>query len=108
VIVAPLMVPIQGLMVSSVLLNGKNWLMSLLMCCAGIGSVILIGYLLGLGASDNLFTKENNSQVSARVAPAMTDLVGALATGVVGAVSIGRFYRRPFHFFFLVDSILIG
>jgi uncharacterized membrane protein len=90
------MTPIQALMVSSVLLDHKNWMMSLFMCCMGISTVILIGYLLGLAGSDNLFTKDNNSQVASRVAPALTDLIGALATGVVGAISLGTSLLRFF------------
>ncbi|KAL3908915.1 MAG: hypothetical protein SGARI_002845 [Bacillariaceae sp.] len=90
VIVAPLMMPIQGLMIATVLTNKKNWFFSLFMVCMGVGSVILVGFLFGLFADDNLFLPENNDQVSSRINPALTDLIAALATGMVGAISLVR------------------
>jgi hypothetical protein len=91
VIVAPLMTLIQGLMVSSVLTNRDNWFFSLFMVCTGVGSVILIGFLFGSITTESLYHPNNNDQVSSRIIPALTDLIAASATGMVGAISIGKF-----------------
>jgi hypothetical protein len=78
-IVAPLMTPILGTMLSIVLLDGKNFLFSILLCTTGIGTCILIGYVYGLALNDDIIRKENNSQVAGRVQPRLTDLIGAIA-----------------------------
>lgn len=83
------MTPIQGLMVSSVLTNRNDWFFSLFLVLTGVGSVILVGFLFGLIVADSLILPENNDQVSSRINPAMPDLIAALATGMVGAISIG-------------------
>ena len=90
VIVAPLMMPIQGLMLSSVLTNRNNWFMSLFMVLTGVGSVVFIGFLFGLAVNDNMIEPKNNSEVNSRISPALTDLIAALATGCVGAISLGK------------------
>lgn len=84
------MTPIQGLMVSSVLTNRNNWLFSLFMVLSGVGSVVLVGYIFGWIITPSLVFPENNDQVSARINPAIPDLIAALATGMVGAISIGK------------------
>lgn len=84
------MTPIQGLMVATVLLNRNNWFFSLFMVIAGVSSTIAIGAFFGWFMSDELFSKENNEQVSSRVSPALTDLLAALATGTVGAIALVR------------------
>mmetsp|Transcript_39286 Transcript_39286/g.94997 ORF Transcript_39286/g.94997 Transcript_39286/m.94997 type:complete len:264 (+) Transcript_39286:133-924(+) len=87
-IVAPLMMPIQGLMVSTVLLDKNNWFFSSFMVLAGVGSSICIGAIFGAIMNESQFTKENNTEVSSRINPALTDLLGALATGTVGAIAL--------------------
>mmetsp|Transcript_39285 Transcript_39285/g.94992 ORF Transcript_39285/g.94992 Transcript_39285/m.94992 type:complete len:400 (+) Transcript_39285:133-1332(+) len=89
-IVAPLMMPIQGLMVSTVLLDKNNWFFSSFMVLAGVGSSICIGAIFGAIMNESQFTKENNTEVSSRINPALTDLLGALATGTVGAIALVR------------------
>jgi hypothetical protein len=63
-------------------------LFSLFMVTAGVGTTICIGSIFGAFMTDGLFDKENNSQVSSRINPALTDLLGALATGTVGAIAL--------------------
>ena len=90
------MMPIQGLMVSTVLMDRNNWWFSLFMVFAGVTTTVCIGAIFGAIMNDSLFTKENNSQVSSRINPALTDLLGALATGTVGAVAlVRRFNHSP-------------
>jgi len=89
-IVAPLMIPILGLMLSTVLIDGPNFRFSLLLLVSGISCCVFIGFILGFFANDEIFSKENNSQVAARVSPKISDLLGALATGAVGAISLVR------------------
>lgn len=89
-IVAPLMTPILGVMLSSVLTDGRNFLFSLMLLLTGIGTCILIGFILGFTVDEQVFTKDNNSQVAGRVAPKIPDLIGALATGMVGAIALVR------------------
>jgi uncharacterized hydrophobic protein (TIGR00271 family) len=89
-IVAPLMTPILGTMLGIVIGDLRNFLFSFMLVLTGAGSAILIGYLFGLALNDDMISAENNSQVSGRVQPKITDLVGALATGAVGSVALVR------------------
>jgi uncharacterized hydrophobic protein (TIGR00271 family) len=89
-IVAPLMTPILGTMLGITLGDGRNCLYSFMHVLSGAGVAILVGYLYGLGLHDEQILSENNSQIASRVEPKMTDLIGALATGAVGAISLVR------------------
>ena len=89
-IVAPLMTPILGTMLAIVLGDGRNFLFCLMLVLTGAGSAILIGYLYGLPLSDDIIAADNNSQISGRVQPKITDLIGALATGAVGSIALVR------------------
>lgn len=89
-IVAPLMTPILGTMLSIVLADNKNLLFSLLLVFTGAGSCILIGYVYGLCLNDDAIKAENNSQIASRTEPKLTDLIAALATGAVGSISLVR------------------
>jgi uncharacterized hydrophobic protein (TIGR00271 family) len=89
-IVAPLMTPILGLMLSIVLLDGPNFRFSLFLVIAGVACCVLVGLIYGFIAKSEVYDKQNNSQVAARVSPKLTDLLGALATGCVGAISLVR------------------
>jgi uncharacterized hydrophobic protein (TIGR00271 family) len=88
-IVAPLMVPILGAVVSVVLADRDNLLRSVVLVVAGAASVIAIGYLIGLFV-DTPVVAATNSQVASRVAPTLMALVAALATGAVGSVALAR------------------
>jgi uncharacterized hydrophobic protein (TIGR00271 family) len=88
-IVAPLMTPILGTAFALVLSEHKRMLHSALVVVAGAAVVVVIGFLFGL--LDPLDADlVDNSQVAARVNPALIDLVAALATGTVGAFALAR------------------
>lgn len=88
-IVAPLMTPILGTALSVVLAQRRLILANLAMVLAGAASVVAIAYLLGL-MTQTLLVADTNTQIAARVAPRLIDLVAALATGVVGAFAMVR------------------
>ena len=88
-IVAPLMVPILGAVVSVVLADRDNLLRSVVLVVTGAASVIAIGYGIGLFV-DTPVVAATNSQVASRVAPTLMALVAALATGAVGSVALAR------------------
>ena len=88
-IVAPLMVPIQGIMLAAVLGDRRNLLRSVGLVVAGALAAVAIGWLLGVivpGPVD----AQTNAQVAARVSPTLIDLLAALATGAVGSVALIR------------------
>ncbi len=88
-IVAPLMVPIQGTMLSSVLGDRKNLLRSLGILIVGSVIAIAIGWLLGV-VVPGVVDAQNNAQVASRVSPRLIDLLAALATGAVGSIALVR------------------
>lgn len=88
-IVAPLMTPILGTALAVVLSDRRRILANLGLVLLGGAGVVAIAFLLGLTAHVSLLA-ETNSQVAARVSPRLIDLVGALATGVVGAFAMVR------------------
>jgi uncharacterized hydrophobic protein (TIGR00271 family) len=88
-IVAPLMVPIQGTMLAAVLGDRRNLTRSVGLVIAGALAAIGIGWLLGavvVGPVD----AQNNAQVASRVDPRLIDLLAALATGAVGSIALIR------------------
>ena len=88
-IVAPLMTPILGTMLSVVLADRSNLTRSLLLLACGALTAIAIGWLVGVLVV-NPVTAETNSQVAQRVHPRLVDLLSALATGAVGSVALVR------------------
>src|ERR671913_944726 len=88
-IVAPLMTPILGTMLSVVLADRTNLIRSLLHVAGGAGVAIAIGWLVGVLVVNEVVA-ETNSQVAQRVHPKLIDLLAALATGVVGSVALVR------------------
>jgi uncharacterized hydrophobic protein (TIGR00271 family) len=88
-IVAPLMTPILGTMLSVVLADRSNLIRSLLLLACGALSAIAIGWLVGLVVVNDVIA-ETNSQVAQRVHPRLVDLLSALATGAVGSVALVR------------------
>src|SRR5688572_24640146 len=88
-IVAPLMTPILGTMLSVVLADRTNLTRSLLHVGGGALVAIAIGWLVGLLVVDPVVA-ETNSQVAQRVHPRLIDLLAALATGAVGSVALVR------------------
>ncbi|GAA1055842.1 membrane protein [Agromyces luteolus] len=88
-IVAPMMLPIQGTMLATVLGDRRNLTLSLLMMIGGAAAAIAIGYGVGLLAATPI-TELTNSQVAARATPGLIDLLAALATGAVGSIALVR------------------
>jgi uncharacterized hydrophobic protein (TIGR00271 family) len=88
-IVAPLMTPILGTVLSVVTGDGPNLVRSLVLVVTGAAVVIAIGWIFG-HLSPLPILAETNSQVAGRVHPRIVDLVAALATGAVGAFALVR------------------
>jgi uncharacterized hydrophobic protein (TIGR00271 family) len=88
-IVAPLMTPILGTMLSVVLADRTNLIRSLLHVAGGAVVAIAIGWLVGVLVVDPVVAG-TNSQVAGRVHPRLIDLLAALATGAVGSVALVR------------------
>ncbi len=88
-IVAPLMTPILGTALAIVLADRREMVRSIVLVLAGSASVVVIAFLLGLALQGDVVAA-NNSQVAGRVSPRLIDLVGALATGLVGAFALLR------------------
>lgn len=88
-IVAPLMVPILGTALAVVTGDRANLFRSATLVVAGAAVAVAVGYLLGLLSVIDV-AAATNTQVSARVAPRLIDLVAALATGTVGAFALCR------------------
>lgn len=88
-IVAPLLGPIQGTMLATVLGDRRNLVRSLGFVVAGAAAAVGIGVLVGLTVTGDVVAA-TNTQVAGRVSPRLIDLLAALATGVVGSVALVR------------------
>ncbi|UBH05360.1 membrane protein [Leucobacter sp. Psy1] len=88
-IIAPLMLPIQGAMLATVLGDRLNLLRSISLILAGMSASIAIGYVVGLMVPQDIVAA-TNSQVAGRVTPRLIDLLAALATGVAGSIALVR------------------
>ncbi|WP_062302591.1 TIGR00341 family protein [Demequina subtropica] len=88
-IVAPLMRPIQGTMLSTVLGDHRNLVRSVTIMIAGATAAIGVGFVIGLIVIQPI-TAATNAQVAGRVSPGVVDLLAALATGVVGSIALLR------------------
>lgn len=88
-IVAPLMRPIQGTMLSTVLGDRRNLIRSILIMIGGVTAAILVGVLFGLVLIQDM-SADTNAQIAGRVSPKVVDLIAALATGVVGSIALLR------------------
>jgi uncharacterized hydrophobic protein (TIGR00271 family) len=88
-IVAPLMRPIQGTMLATVLGDRSQLVRSVLLMIAGAAAAVAVGFILGLVVVQEV-TAATNGQVAGRVSPGIVDLFAALATGVVGSIALIR------------------
>lgn len=88
-IVAPLMTPILGIALATVLGDRTALLRSIFYVVAGATLVIALAYVISMF---NLHPDDyaSNSQVAARISPRLIDLLAALATGTVGAFALVR------------------
>ena len=88
-IIAPLMVPILGVVLGVVTADRANLERCLLLLVAGAAAVVALSWLLGHLVPYPVIAA-TNGQVAARVTPRLVDLVAALATGSVGSVALAR------------------
>ncbi len=88
-IVAPLMIPIQGAMLASVLGDRDNVLRSVALVVSAAAAAIAIGFAVALLVPNDVVAA-TNAQVASRVNPTLLDLVAALATGAVGSIALVR------------------
>jgi uncharacterized hydrophobic protein (TIGR00271 family) len=88
-IVAPLMTPILATTAGLVMGRLKRSVQSGLTVIAGIIMVLLLSWLIGT-FSVVVISFETNSQITARIAPNITDLIVALAAGAAGAFAFSR------------------
>lgn len=88
-IVAPLMTPILGIVLATVLGDRANVLRSWGMVLAGGATAIAVGYGVGLLVAAPVIAS-TNPQVAQRVSPDLIDLLAALATGAVGVIALVR------------------
>nr|WP_291038314.1 DUF389 domain-containing protein [Herbiconiux sp.] len=88
-IVAPMMLPIQGAMLSTVLGDRTNLIRSVVLIVLGATACVVIGFLVGLLMTNDI-TAATNTQVAGRVSPRLIDLLAALGTGVVGSIALVR------------------
>lgn len=88
-IVAPLMTPILGIVLATVLGDRVNLLRSWAFVFAGGLTAIAIGYGVGLFVAAPVIAS-TDPQVAQRVSPDLIDLLAALATGAVGVIALVR------------------
>lgn len=88
-IIAPLMTPMLAAALSIITGDGHNTIRSLLVTVAGavmvVGVAALVTWLAPAGVQ-----LAGNSQIAARTAPRLIDLIIALAAGTAGAFAIAR------------------
>ncbi len=90
-IIAPLMTPIMA--TAAALVVGKmDWsLRSLLLVTLGVLLVIITSFLIGAVVNAISFISiTQNSQITSRISPRLTDLFIALASGAAGAFAMSR------------------
>ncbi len=88
-IVAPLMTPILGTVLSVVIGDLGNLGRSLLLVAGGAAAVVLVGFVLG-ELIPYPVDAATTSQVAGRIHPHLIDLLAAVATGAVGAFALVR------------------
>jgi uncharacterized hydrophobic protein (TIGR00271 family) len=88
-IVAPLMTPILGSVLSIATGDGRNLLRSIVLVVTGALSVVCVGFLIGLLVPYDVVAS-TSSQVAGRIHPRLIDLIAALATGAVGSFALVR------------------
>ena len=88
-IVAPLMTPILGTVLSMVTGDFRNLAVSVGLVVSGAVAVVAVGYIVGTLLAVDVVSA-TSSQVAGRIQPRLIDLVAALATGVVGSFALVR------------------
>ena len=87
---APLMTPIMGMMLGVVLTDFANTFVSANFVFLGVLCAVGTGFAFSTFVDKDTIIPENNSQVAARIAPRMLDLIAAIATGAVASVALIR------------------
>ena len=88
-IVAPLMTPILGIVLSVVLTDAKNLRRSILLVVVGAAVVVGLAWIMGLFVPYPVVAA-TNSQVAARVTPRSSTSWRPWPTGAVGSVALAR------------------
>jgi uncharacterized hydrophobic protein (TIGR00271 family) len=88
-IVAPLMTPIVATTAALMMGKGQRALDSFLLVLVGTLGVIIVSAAFGMLAI-HVVDFDTNSQITARVAPRVLDLIIALAAGTAGAFAMSR------------------
>ncbi len=88
-IVAPLMTPIMAMAAALIMGDIKRSLNRLSLVVAGVLTVILLSWLMGLFYAPTINFGEN-AQIIARISPRLIDLIAALASGAAGAFCLSR------------------
>lgn len=90
-IIAPLMTPIMAT-AAAIVMGKMDWSMrSLLLVVLGVTMVIVVSWLIGVLVNTISFISvTQNSQISSRISPRITDLCIALASGAAGAFAMSR------------------
>lgn len=88
-IVAPLMTPILGIVLATVIGDRRNLLRSWGFVVTGAAAAVAIGYVVGLTVVSPVVA-ETDGEIAGRVAPDLIALLAALATGAVGAIALVR------------------
>lgn len=88
-IVAPLMTPIMATAAAMIMGNMRRALDRLVLVAAGVATVIFLAWLWGV-LYGGVINFSVNSQITARVAPRLIDLIAALASGAAGAFCMSR------------------
>lgn len=88
-IVAPLMTPIMAMAAALVMGQMGRAIQSSLLVAAGVASVIAVSWLIGT-LYPHIISFQDNSQITARIAPRLLDLLAALASGAAGAFCMSR------------------
>lgn len=83
------MTPILGTALALVLAQKEALKRSLFLVLGGAVAVVAVGFTLGLVIQGDI-SAATNDQVSGRVSPKLIDLIGAVATGLVGAYAMTR------------------
>ncbi len=88
-LIAPLMTPLMGMAISLVMGWPNRLARSFIIALAGILLAIGVGLVLGL-AVPSIVDTSTNTQITARAAPTILDLITALAAGAAGAYGLSR------------------
>ena len=88
-IMTPLATPLYGVALSAVLGSRRHLRDALLLLAAGVVVSVLIGVLMALLTFDRM-PLDANTQIVGRTAPAVLDLVIAIAAGLAGAYALVR------------------